>query len=304
MGIRDMFDHKYPITNLHEIDLTFMHEDIDRMISILEGWEGIIEYLKEGIKTLDDLTARLNVAEADIRQLKIDVIRLKSMKNDLDDLKYQVNIIDSRVKIIEKQLPGIINYIDDKFNYVIKKSYQDDLVIINKLNQAKRQLQSEIDDLYAIVARIRTDLTNPWHWGEVFSPDENNKLIYEDLADVCPTAEEYSKANLTADEYDDFKLTAYEYARFGFKMLHLDFVFSPSYGFRQSIDNVLTSIINYIKGTLTANEYTALDLTADEYTDLNLTASDYYSYNSNQGYIGLGGNGLTAIQYSQLDVLN
>ena len=274
-----MFDHKYPITNLHELDLTFMHDDIDKMIAILEEWEKLINEIREGIAKIDDLTARLDVAEADIKQLKIDVIRLKSMKNDLDDLKYQVNIIDSRVKIIEKQLPGIINYIDDKFNYVIKKSYQDDLVIINKLNQAKRQLQSEIDDLYAIVARIRTDLTNPWHWGEVFSPDENNKLIYEDLADGCPTAEEYSKQNLTADEYDDFKLTAYEYARFGFKMLHIDHVFSPSYGFRQSIDNVLTSIINFIQGTITASEYTALDLTADEYTALNLTAADYYSYN-------------------------
>ena len=279
MGIRNMFDHKYPITNLHELDLTFMHDDIDKMIAILEEWETYINEIREGIAKIDDLTARLDAAEADIKQLKIDVIRLKSMQNDLDDLKYQVNIIDSRVKIIEKQLPGIINYIDDKFNYVIKKSYQDDLVIMNKLNQAKRQLQSEIDDLYAIVARIRTDLTNPWHWVEVFSPDDNNKLIYEDLADGCPTAEEYSKQNLTADEYDDFKLTAYEYARFGFKMLHIDHVFSPSYVFRQSIDNVLTSIINFIQGTLTASEYTALDLTADEYTALNLTADEYYSYN-------------------------
>lgn len=279
MGIRNMFDHKYPITNLHELDLTFMHDDIDKMIAILEEWEKLINEIREGIAKIDDLTARLDVAEADIKQLKIDVIRLKSMQNDLDDLKYQVNIIDSRVKIIEKQLPGIINYIDNKFDYVIKKSYQDDLVIMNKLNQAKRQLQSEIDDLYAIVARIRTDLANPWHWGEVFSPDENNKLIYEDLADGCPTAEEYSKQNLTADEYNDFKLTAYEYARFGFKMLHIDHVFSPSYGFRQSIDNVLTSIINFIQGTITASEYTALNLTADEYTALNLTAADYYSYN-------------------------
>ena len=80
-------------------------------------------------------------------------------------------------------------------------------------------------------------------------------------------------------EYDTYNLTAYEYARFGFKMLHLDFVFSPIYGFKQSVDNVLTSILNWIEGTLSADGYTALNLTADDYTALNLSAADYYSYN-------------------------
>ena len=57
MGIRDMFDHKYPITNLHELDLTFMHEDIDKMISILEEWEEIIDTLKEAAEKYDDILA-------------------------------------------------------------------------------------------------------------------------------------------------------------------------------------------------------------------------------------------------------
>ena len=61
-------------------------------------------------------------------------------------------------------------------------------------------------------------------------------------------------------------------------MLHLDYVFSPIYGFKQSVDNVLTSILNWLEGTLSADAYTALNLTADEYTALNLSAADYYSY--------------------------
>ena len=146
-----------------------------------------------------------------------------------------------------------------------------------ELNAEILDLQRQIDDLYTIVASIRTDLTNPWHWGKKFSPDENNKLIYQDLADNCPTAEEYARLNLTASEYDAYNLTAYEYARFGFKMLHLDFVFSPIYGFKQSTSNVLTSILNWIEGTLSADGYQGLNLSADEYTALNLTAADYYS---------------------------
>lgn len=283
MGIRDMFDHKYPITNLHEIDLTFMHEDIDKMISILEKWEDIIDTLKEAAEKYDDIVARLAIAESEINTLQSDLssLKLQVIKNadDIEALKANMSILDSKMTILESKIAAVYNYIDNSINVLASKMYQQDLIIMNKLNQAKADLQRQIDDLYAIVASIRTDLTNPWHWGNVFSPDENNKLIYKDLADGCPTAEEYAKLNLTADEYDAFSLTAYEYARFGFRMLHLDFVFSPIYGFKQSTSNVLTSILNWIKGTLSADGYQALNLTADEYTALNLTAADYYSYN-------------------------
>lgn len=283
MGIRDMFDHKYPITNLHEIDLTFMHEDIDKMISILEEWEEIIDTLKEAAEKYDDILIRLTAAESDISTLKSDLSALKlqviTNANDIEALKANMSVLDSKMTILETKIAAVYNYIDNSINVLASKMYQKDLIIMNKLNQAKADLQNQINDLYAIVDSIRTDLTNPWHYGKVFSPDENNKLIYQDLADGCPTAEEYARLNLTADEYDEFNLTAYEYARFGFRMLHLDFVFSPIYGFKQSVDNVLTSILNWIEGTLSADAYTALNLTADDYTALNLTAADYYSYN-------------------------
>lgn len=283
MGIRDMFDHKYPITNLHEIDLTFMHEDIDKMISILEEWEEIIDTLKEAAEKYDDVLVRLTAAESEINTLQSDLsaLKLQVIKNadDIEALKANMSVLDSKMTILETKIAAVYNYIDNSINVLAAKMYEQDLIIMNKLNQAKADLQNQINDLYAIVASIRTDLANPWHWGEVFSPDENNKLIYQDLADGCPTAEEYARLNLTADEYDAFNLTAYEYARFGFRMLHLDFVFSPIYGFKQSVDNVLTSILNWIEGTLSADAYTALNLTADDYTALNLSAADYYSYN-------------------------
>lgn len=283
MGIRDMFDHKYPITNLHEIDLTFMHEDIDKMISILEEWEEIIDTLKEAAEKYDDILVRLTAAESDIDTLQSDLsaLKLQVIKNadDIEALKANISVLESKMTILELKIAAVYNYIDNSINVLASKMYQQDLIIMNKLNQAKADLQRQIDDLYAIVASIRTDLTNPWHWGKNYSPDENNKLIYQDLADGCPTAEEYAKLNLTADEYGTFNLTAYEYARFGFKMLHLDFVFSPIYGFKQSTSNVLTSILNWIEGTLSADGYQGLNLSADEYTALNLTAADYYSYN-------------------------
>ena len=284
MGIRNMFDHKYPISNLHELDLTFMHEDINKMISILEEWEAIIDELKEGIALFKDLEARVLVLEADVKVLKSEVIQLRSnyiaLTSDVNKLKYDLAGIAGRLKIVEIGLEGLHTYIDKRIDFVIAKSYQDDLVIMNKLNQAKVQLQSQIDELYRLISSISTEISNPWHGLDKLSIEENVRLIYSDLADKTPTAWEYASLGLTADEYSAYDLTAKRYAEFGVDMLHVNWPFSPTYGFRQSTSNVLTSIVNFIKGTLSADEYAALDLTADDYTALNLTAADYYSYSN------------------------
>ena len=103
MGIRDMFDHKYPITNLHEIDLTYMHEDIDRMLAILESWEAIIDELKEGLSDLDNINSRLDALESitsGLRQAYTDIaaIQSKTMANTsaIDAIRLEIdNLLDS-----------------------------------------------------------------------------------------------------------------------------------------------------------------------------------------------------------------
>ena len=110
MGIRNMFDHKYPITNLHEIDLTFMHDDIDKMIAILEEWEQIIDELKAGIELFKDLEARVLVLEADVSSLKTELIQLRTnyikLNSDVNSIKTNVNYLVSRVKILQTDETG------------------------------------------------------------------------------------------------------------------------------------------------------------------------------------------------------
>lgn len=284
MGIRDMFDHKYPIVNLHEVDLTFMHDDIDRMVAILVEWEKIIDELKAGIELFKDLETRVLVLEADVSSLKTELIQLRTnyikLNSDVNLIKTNVDYLVSRVKILQTEIDGLKTYIDNRIDYVVAKSYQDDLIIMNKLNQAKNQLQYQIDDLYRLISSISTEISNPWHGLDKMSIEENNKLIYSDLADKVPIASDYVKLGLTADDYNIYDLTALDYAKFGYDRLHLDYVFSPAYGFRQEISNVLTSIINFIQGTLSADEYTALDMSADDYTALDISAAEYYSYSN------------------------
>ena len=303
MGIRNMFDHKYPITNLHEVDLTFMHEDIDKMISILEGWEKIIEELKT-----DDLVNRISALESDITIIKSELLQLKTnwleLSSDVKQLKFDIDAINSRLKIVENSIQGLWTYIDNRIDFVVAKSYEDDLIIMNKMNQMKYQMQQQIDELYALISSISTEIINPWHGLNKKSIDENIKLIYADLADKTPTSTDYNKLGLTADEYASFGLSALTYAEFGYDRLHLDWVFSPAYGFKQEISNVLTSIINFIHGTLSATDYASLNLSADDYAALDLSAAEYYSYHSSVGLVGLNGEGLSSNEYSQLGIIN
>ena len=109
MGIRDMFDHKYPITNLHEIDLTFMHDDIDKMISILESWESIIEELREGLNELDDINSRVNTLEnltAGLNQAYLDIAALKN----------QTRVNTSAIDAIRLELDNLVDSWDEFIN--------------------------------------------------------------------------------------------------------------------------------------------------------------------------------------------
>ena len=166
-----------------------------------------------------------------------------------------------------------------------------------------RAVEKEVKDMLKRLDDIDTSVINPWHreLGRI-SPDINNKLVYGDLADECLTAEQYCKLGLTADQYKAFDITAITYARFGKEKLHYFWVYSPSFGFRQEISNVLTSILNGIMDTLTAEEYSLLNLDADGYDALDLTAWQYYSFMADEGYLKLGGNGITASQYATITV--
>ena len=71
----------------------------------------------------------------------------------------------------------------------------------------------------------------------------------------------------------------------------------PVEGTKQDISVALDSIVNNIMGTMSADNYAALDLDADDYAALDLSAADYMMYSTNQ-------EGLTADDYAALGTLN
>ena len=305
---------EFPFTSEYDSDLR----------AILKYIRGV----KEKIDTYDEIIAELKSALENIQGMNSRITALEIATSDLNDIRSHISNIDIEigninnqhtidVNRLQKEIDGLRTSIEG-FDSDIEAARAYSLYLYNKLKYEMEQelnhvtydifdrmraVEKEVKDMLKRLDDIDTSVINPWHreLGRI-SPDTNNKLVYGDLADECLTAEQYCKLGLTADQYKAFDITAITYARFGKEKLHYFWVYSPSFGFRQEISNVLTSILNGIMDTLTADEYSALDLDADAYTALDLTAWQYYSFMADEGYLKLGGDGITASQYATITV--
>lgn len=291
--IEQINDYDDVINELKEalVDISDMKIAIDKINSTIDTINSRIDEQELVIKSVDEyakaLSKRVDANEESINALTQMIANFNSN-------------VDKKLEALEKKLTDLFNSFTADFT--------DELQMLQlKVNQMKVNLQGQIDDLKNRLDSIDTSVVNPWHsdLGRV-TADVNNKLVYADLADNVPTAEEYSRCGFNAEDYSNLGVSANEYALNGKKKLHFYWVYSPSYGFRQEVSNVLTSIVNFLLNTLSANQYTALDLTADEYSNLDLSADDYYRYNPNfnTGYVQVSevGGGLTRAEYEKLTV--
>lgn len=298
--------HEYPYQNNHELNLDWILAELNKFRTKFAEWEETINQLIEALKDIDDWENRIVALETITNQIPIIQKQLNDLSNLHDaDIKYLKNLIDGlQQQINDMDVAALKAYVDSHdnmlqadFNNQIFENYRITYELFN-------DLKDRLIALAEAVAQIDTKAYNPWpRIIRKESLQTNLDYAYADLSDLVPDAASYSELNLSANDYNEYDLTARDYSLYGKLKLHMFYVFSPVYGFKQEISNVLTSIVNFVKGTLSADEFAALDITADDYTALDLTADDYYSYNNSLGYIGVGGAGLTANQYSELHVL-
>ena len=298
------FFAKYPVVNDEVLNLDWVINKVKGMDDMLTAWIAQAEELQRilndtipdmetDINELFALVTAINASISDLQQIRDQIAGLTEMDKDLQK---QIDSINTNWDEIDNRFDSV-NARIDSIKYVVGAEFLAELwKVQGEFYTMKYELQSEMREIKKRIDAIDTTVYNPWA-GRRVDQDENDKLIYADLADMVPTATEYASLGLSASDYAAYDLSAYEYAVRGKKHLKMFYVFSPVYGFKQAISNVLTSIVNYIAGTMTAAEYAALDLTAEEFSNLDLTSIDYMEYNEN-------GAGLTASDYAAINKLN
>ena len=300
---------EFPDADYYRSDLRAILRYVRKINTYLKTLDGIIEELREGL-------SRLDAIEQDVENLKVltDTLdnEVKAIKLELGDIelhlqRHDIAIadLDGRIALLEISIQAIYQYIDDNINEVLAKETEDFNLLLLKLNQAKLALQQQIDELRERIDSIDTDVYNPWI-GRRVTLQENENFTYNHLADECLTAEQYLTLNYTAEEYANLQITSREYQEFGKDRTHFNWVFAPVYGFRQEISNVLTAIVNYLKGTMNNTQYLTLDLSADDYAALDLSAEDYVGYNPFRAtgtvIYDSSATGLTSNEYSHLTI--
>lgn len=298
------FFAKYPVVNDEIINLDWVINKVKSMDTTLAEWIALAEELQIAIQeNIPDMQADITELFALITDINHSISDLQQIRDNIaglmevdKDLQRQIDAINTNWDEIDNRFDSV-NARIDAIKYVVGAEFLAELwKVQGEFYTMKYELQSEMREIKKRIDAIDTTVYNPWA-GRRVDQDENDKLIYADLADLVPTATEYASLGLSASDYAAYDLSAYEYAVRGKKHLKMFYVFSPVYGFKQAISNVLTSIVNYIAGTMTASEYAALDLTAEEFSNLDLTSIDYMEYNEN-------GAGLTASDYAAINKLN
>lgn len=260
---------------------------LNEVIEVFNEYESIINELSEAIKdidgmktdiatlkanvisiqvTLEDYLSRIEILEKGVAENSTDIVELRELINALE------NLLNTSLDNFMVEVKAMINGLTFNYDEQIR-------LLAYKINQIKVNVYAQLDAIKERMDNIDTSVVNPW-WQELgrLSQDENNKKVYYDLADNVPNAIEYCKVGLTAQEYSDLQLRAREYARNGKKLIHADYVYSPTFGWKQEISNVLTSIMNGIWNTIDAGHYQSLGMTAKEYSELDMTALEYYRY--------------------------
>ena len=298
---------EFPWTKYYDSDLRAVLKYMREFAETLEGYDTVISSLQEALEGIEGMESRITALENATGDLASIRTRLTTLENlhsaDIAKLQSEIDAIQLIANSVQAQIDSIKVYIDNRDNELMSDYNNKFYQVYVTMYELFYGLRDRLIALAEIVNQIDTSAYNPWARRLSKETVQTNlNYGYADLADLVPTAEEYSELGLTATEYSVYDLTSYEYSVRGKKWLHMDFVYSPVYGFKQNISNVLTSIVNFIKDTLTATEYTALDLDAEAYSELDMTASQYYSFMANEGYLRLGMEGLTASQYSTIGV--
>lgn len=288
---------KYPYVSDEILNLDWVLSKIREFEAVIDDLQSTIEELKAGLANLGQINLRLDALEAATSDLNDMRAALRGLAAEDATLQSQIDALNLFIGAYDDALKNLREYIDSKIAVVNKRIDTLAFDILSDANVKIIKLQKQLDALTKRIDEIDTTVLNPWHWGMGrIDQDKNINYVYNDLADECLTAEQYCKLGLSASDYTTYDLTARDYWEFGKTKLHFRWVYSPLEGFKQDINVVLSNIANWLFGTLSADDYAALDLSADDYAALDLTAILYMLYNTNGT--------LTADDYAALGSLN
>lgn len=302
---------EFPDADYYRSDLRAVLRYVRKLNAYVKTWDDTIAEIREAIKNLDDygedildLQDRMSKIEPLVYKLKSDTEFILETLNEVNDWK---ELTDAKLIVLGHRIDRLRTYVDDMDDAIIV-DYNGKFTLFNlKMNQMKAQLLSLIDGLIEqveyLIEHLSSDVLDPIE-DRRLTFDKNNMNVYNRLNNFCITEEDFSELGLTEEEFEDIGFTQMQFALDSARVLKTHFIFAPVSGIRKSHEQAIAEVVTFLCGTMTENQFTALNLTEDEFVALNLTHEEYLRYNSPRGgvFVDPSNSGLTEEQYQHLGV--
>lgn len=258
MKIYDIFAHKYPITNLHELDLSWLIELVDNLEATLVEWESIINELQEGLKSLDEINAKIDTINAEIADLDNIRHELTTAVNDIENLKAAIERIDNDTDALYELISSNFAMLSERIDLSYERLHNQ-LELLKQVHNIDIQvLKVDINEKYNylldLINQVRpVDVYNRVA-GKRLSFDDNNFNIYEDLRYLSinnNTLYELSSNNEVASLVHNNR----DYALFMKLRMKKNYIYSPLSGRKVSHSNAISELAAIILGGISNVDY-------------------------------------------------
>lgn len=302
---------EFPDADYYRSDLRAVLRYVRKLNAYVKTWDDTIAEIREAIKNLDDygedildLQDRMSKIEPLVYKLESDTEFILETLSEINDWK---ELTDAKLIVLGHRIDRLRTYVDD-MDDAIMVDYNGKFTLYNlKMNQMKSQLLSLINGLTErveyLIEHFSSDVLDPIE-DKRLTFDKNNMNVYNRLNNFCITEEDFSELGLTEEEFEDIGFTQMQFALDSAIVLKTHFIFAPISGIRKSHEQAIAEVVTFLCGTMTENQFTALNLTETEFEALNLTHEEYLRYNSSRGgvFVDPNNSGLTEEQYQHLGV--
>lgn len=275
MKIYDIFAHKYPISNLHELDLSWLIELVDNLEATLVEWESIINELQEGLKSLDEINANIDTINAEIADLDDIRSELTTAVNDIENLKAAIERIDNDTDALYGLISSNFAILSERIDLSYERVHNQLELLKQAHNIDIQVLKVDIDEKYNylldLINQVRpVDVYNRVA-GKRLSFDDNNFNIYEDLRYLGinnNTLYELSSNNEVASLVHNNR----DFALFMKLRMKKNYIYSPLSGRKVSHSNAISELAAITLGGISNADYysymLANSLTNDDIGDV------------------------------------
>lgn len=290
------FNHEYPYTDPYRANADWLLHKVKEFGETLDSWKETIDALTEALKELEDYDKRITALEnltADYNQVKA---RVAALESGLTEAFKEIGETNTRIDNITIDYDLVLEELErlaSLFKVYLKEAndYTD-----LKISKISLDFYSEVLDLQRQIDELRElrpeELINPVRFTKNGLQKSYN-LAYADMRDDALTNSQYAELGLTNSQYAAYGFTNLNFALHSRTLFKWDYVFGAVSGIKKAISNALSEVVTFIVGTMTNDQYAALDLTNDEYAALDLTNEEYLLYDAST-------RGLTNTEYSNI----